>query len=288
MPRIRDAVEQRQVGDYTLTIYADEDCDNPREMSEGLGKMICFHGRHKLGDEHGYRNPCAFLTDVVQNSFSGIELHQKVLSGELPNFEIERNNGSAEWRLYFRETGKIEYREWMVNRTFNQPIEEIEDKFTDALLYEMPAAAMRDLIAERNVIQPLYLYDHSGLSISTESFTGRAVHAEWDSGMLGEIYCSYQDVEEAYGSLSEKTIERAAECLKAEVDEYDHYLRGNCYGFVITDETDTEVDSCWGFIGRLDEVKGWMNEQVDSEYEFLFDNSFENEQGDEMEWGDDD
>ena len=34
----------------------------------------------------------------------------------------------------------------------------------------------------------LYLYDHSGLAMSTESFSGRAPHAECDSGQVGWIY----------------------------------------------------------------------------------------------------
>jgi len=37
-------------------------------------------------------------------------------------------------------------------------------------------------------ILPLYLYDHSGISISSGSFIGRAPHAEWDSGQVGFSY----------------------------------------------------------------------------------------------------
>lgn len=35
------------------------------------------------------------------------------------------------------------------------------------------------------VALPLYVYDHSGISISTSSFNDR-----WDSGFLGFIYCT--------------------------------------------------------------------------------------------------
>ena len=63
-------------------------------------------------------------------------------------------------------------------------------------------------------ILALYLYDHSGISISARSFVGRAPHAEWDSGQVGFIV----DKEEG-----------GEERLIAEVEEYDNYLQGNVY-----------------------------------------------------------
>ena len=50
--------------------------------------------------------------------------------------------------------------------------------------------AMQKVISEKYLMLPLYLYDHSGLAMSTESFSGRAPHAEWDSGQVGWIYVS--------------------------------------------------------------------------------------------------
>jgi|GEM_PF-5179386 len=37
---------------FTLSIVQDEDPLNPRLDYDNLGKMICFHKRHNLGDEH--------------------------------------------------------------------------------------------------------------------------------------------------------------------------------------------------------------------------------------------
>ena len=41
-----------------------------------------------------------------------------------------------------------------------------------------------------SLIHIFYLYDHSGLAMSTESFSGSAPHAECDSGQVGWIYVS--------------------------------------------------------------------------------------------------
>jgi hypothetical protein len=63
-------------------------------------------------------------------------------------------------------------------------------------------------------ILALYIYDHSGVSISAQSFVGRAPHAEWDSGMVGFIADKEEGVEKR---------------LIAEIEEYDQYLQGNVY-----------------------------------------------------------
>ena len=45
------------------------------------------------------------------------------------------------------------------------------------------------------------------------------------------------------------------EAIRGEVAEYDQYLTGQVYGYVIEDEDGDHVDSCWGFIGGLDYVR---------------------------------
>lgn len=76
-------------------------------------------------------------------------------------------------------------------------------------------------------ILSLYLYDHSGISISAESFIGRAQHAEWDSGQIGFIATKEAGKEEQ---------------LRLEVEEYDKYLQGQVYAYRIYE--DTTCSSC--------------------------------------------
>jgi hypothetical protein len=89
---------------------------------------------------------------------------------------------------------------------------------------------------------PLYLMDHSGLSMSTTSFGCR-----WDSGRVGVIYTTAKRLTEIGVELA-----RAAECLVAEVDDYDRFLRGEIYCFVIEDRHGNVVDSCGGFHSEED------------------------------------
>jgi hypothetical protein len=98
---------------------------------------------------------------------------------------------------------------------------------------------------EGSVWLGLYLYDHSGITMSWNPFSCR-----WDSGVVGVIYVTREDIIKEYGSDSIDSRKRALECLKGEVKEYDQYLTGDVWGYVIKDEGDNHVDSCWGLYGR--------------------------------------
>jgi hypothetical protein len=110
---------------------------------------------------------------------------------------------------------------------------------------EHPQEFLRDLQRKRCEIMPIYLYDHSGLSISTSGFS-----CPWDSGQVGFIYMTPEQGRKEFGR---KWREAARRCMRAEVSEYDSYLRGDVYGFVIGTESDDHVDSRWGFIGGYDD-----------------------------------
>ncbi len=102
------------------------------------------------------------------------------------------------------------------------------------------------------VILPLYMYDHSGITIATTPFGCR-----FDSGQIGWIYATKEDVRKAYSCkmVTSKVKAKVNTCLLNEVEVYDQYVRGEVYGFKITDtETDEEIDSCWGIIGNIEYV----------------------------------
>ena len=114
------------------------------------------------------------------------------------------------------------------------------------------------------VLLPLYLYDHSGITMSTGPFS-----CPWDSGQVGYIYCTAADVEREWGKYpdSEKTpLQRADAYLKAEVKEYDTYLRGEIYCFEVVGE---DASSC-GYYGEqdaIDEAKSRVDDIVERERE---------------------
>lgn len=109
------------------------------------------------------------------------------------------------------------------------------------------------------VILPLYLYDHGDLSMSTGSFACR-----WDSGQVGFIYRSKAEIRNTYGwkKLTAKRLEKITTWLTGEVETYDAYLRGDCYGYQVEKDGE-EVSACWGFLGPDGEA--WAMEAALSE-----------------------
>lgn len=101
------------------------------------------------------------------------------------------------------------------------------------------------------VILPLWLYDHSGISISTRSFIGRAHHAEWDSGQVGFIYATRESIDRMMGwkKLTKTRLTAIEGYLQGEVETYDQYLRGDVYGYTV-EVNGEEISSCWGFFGE--------------------------------------
>ena len=140
------------------------------------------------------------------------------------------------------------------------------------MLEALSITDLKTLIAEREdiAILPLFLYDHSVQSISTATFIGRAQHAEWDSGQVGYIYADRKAIFENFGAGNAETREKAENLLCAEVESYDQYLRGECYGFRVYEDGE-EIDSCWGFLGDVDDWREDVKSYLPAEAQPLAD-----------------
>lgn len=85
------------------------------------------------------------------------------------------------------------------------------------------------------IIRTLGLLDHSGLHIY---IGGRAHWSDpggWDSGPVGYIYMTKEDIINTYGNDSPESYENANKLMEGEVETYDDYLRGNVYGYNVED-----------------------------------------------------
>ncbi len=114
---------------------------------------------------------------------------------------------------------------------------------------ELEAHLVKELDAA--VVLPLYLYDHSGITMNTKGF-----HCPWDSGRVGFIFATRKNIRDNFGvkRIWKGTLERAEKLLQGEVEEYDRYLTGQVYGYRIEDADGEDVDSCWGFNSEPDEI----------------------------------
>lgn len=175
--------------------------------------------------------------------------------------------------------------------SFNDPDQffyELAEKFigdTDKV-DEMDDYEIREYVAsledegKQLIMLPLFLYDHSGLTISTTPFS-----CPWDSGQIGYIYTTFDRIKEFYNIFDadgmpegdmKDILDDVKKHLISEVKTYDCYLRGDVYEYILFKKVKCitcghieyeTVDSCCGFYS-MDDIKGELGEK----YYELFDN----------------
>lgn len=224
-----------------VRIVRDSDPCNPREW-DNIGTIAIWHRRYAFGDVHPDESNTEYLRGLAVAACPRLE--EILYYWDNEGFvAIEERHGTDE---ALRETGRI----------------------CDELIGAV--------IEKHYVIKTLYLYDHSGLSLSTSPFS-----CPWDSGPVGYIYCSIDKARESqlldesadwgtpvshpdYPTLLAVT-EHNLEC---EVKTLDAYLSGEVYGFVVEEEGEDgeffEVDSCWSFYGS-DPFENGMSGHLDEE-----------------------
>lgn len=123
------------------------------------------------------------------------------------------------------------------------------------------------------IILPLFLFDHSGITISTTDAMFKACDgAGWDWGQIGFIFVTREKIDQEYADHGGRTNEQIEECLRNEVTVYDQYLTGDVYGFIMREppcETcgghGKESESCWGFFGS-DPLENGMSDRLDTKH----------------------
>jgi len=141
--------------------------------------------------------------------------------------------------------GSKEYGEYSTQCNFWIELAGIEDEGQ-----ELNMEHVMELARERNVILPLYLYDHSGITMNTGGFS-----CPWDSGQVGFIYVSKETIRKEFGAkrISKQMVEKVEGYLRNEVKTFDDYITGNVYSYNIvrtdSDGEEIDIDSCCGFLG---------------------------------------
>ena len=102
---------------------------------------------------------------------------------------------------------------------------------------------------------PLYIYDHSGISLYCGNDTiPYPFNDQWDAGCIGMVFTTKKRLEGMEKTPRSKIID----LMKSELETYSHYLNGNVYGYRLLkwsqckscdQEVDQEIESCYGFYG---------------------------------------
>lgn len=103
-----------------------------------------------------------------------------------------------------------------------------------------------NLFYKHAIILPVYMYDHSGITLNTTGFS-----CGWDSGEVGYIAVTKREAKKQF-----KKYEKAIDYLNGIVKLIDDYVTGNVFCFSIEDENGNVIDSCGGFYGSDFEENG--------------------------------
>ena len=250
---------------YTLKVEIDEYPLNPRTDYDNLGKMVCWHSRYYLGDQHSFNEPVDFLKQLVSETLTADEVIDFVKDGGCDSVKLEYNSNADTYTLKDIDAYSGD---WFYGYTFDGDELGDSDLAKDAILEVLPIDDLKELADKHNVILPLYLYDHSGITISCGH--SYPYNDRWDAGQVGWIYASHDNIRQEYGALNSATIEKARQTLISETNTYDSYIRGECYGYTI-DKNGKALDSCWGFIGDFKDVIEDMKSYADEDYRQFFD-----------------
>ncbi len=281
---------------YMVHIVLDPCPEDPRiEWREMLtDTMACWHRRYKLGDELAEgdaKNPSAFWQHLLRKTVGDGEILDALEDGKFDGITVEKKeNGS--YNIYEKMAVSVA----------------VEGETKDVLTFtDIPRNALLDyviddisisdcmkLLEPYAVWMPLWLYDHSGITMSCGERT-YPYNDAWDSCQVGWII-TMKDVamktlrevvkdengdpvmemhEYPYGLKLPKVVTRELtedtwrECaivkMKESVKEYDSYLRGEAYCFTLYSADPN------------DEYSEWMpDEDVVPTGGFLGDDIFEN------------
>lgn len=149
---------------------------------------------------------------------------------------------------------------------------------------ESPEEWLAENAPEGSVVLPLYLFDHSGISMSTGSFNDR-----WDSGRIGYIVLTPDQIRKEFSvkRITAKVRAKVTACLEQEVKTYDDYLTGNVWGYYVEafancGECGSKIakmegsDSCLGFIGSDPSTLDAMKEHISKELHPALEKAWEN------------
>ena len=203
--------------------------ENPCDEWDSLGTMYTWHRNYILGGKDDFNNqsPIHDLNVWCFDEFN-----------DLANLKELKGYNSYEGNIYFED-----------------------EEFTDVeLTHEQETffnQTVNTWIKNNICILPVYMYDHSGITISTGPFS-----CPWDSGPVGIIYVTKDTCEK-----QQIKFEDAENILKNEITTLDQYLTGDVWGYAIYSTEDEEFanqilthedelpddrnqeDGCGGFFG---------------------------------------
>jgi hypothetical protein len=197
---------------FIVSIVNDDDVPNPRDDWDFIGTLYTWHPHYTLGGKNDHNNQ-----DHI------VDLHAWVYDWLIPSEDKESlfSNFSFDYEVLMFDDHEANVDE--------------QTKFE---------ALVNRWITDNCAILPVYLYDHSGVTISTRPFS-----CPWDSGQVGFIYVTRETCEE-----TGENFDAAEKILKAEIETLDQYLTGDVWHYCISEfaGSDEELEEILDSLSDVD------------------------------------
>ena len=206
---------------FVVQAIQDDDlgCESPREVSDTPTHLVTKHSRYNFVFGRNDGDPTADMDDVYYIDTA----RDRYLNWVMLAFGLEEDVAFGDYQ-YDCMGG------FYAENDDGDPIQATPEKVEE--FWKMVEEWVRTNLA----ILPVYLYDHSGISLSTSPFS-----CSWDSGQIGYIYITREEYEAYTGGSY--TLQDAEAMLHSEIKELSSYLAGDVWGIVYSEVTD-EDDIC--------------------------------------------
>lgn len=202
--------------------------DSPLDWSEIVEVWYRGDSRYTLGN-HPVSNFYDEFVELLRQCEPSREAVIRIVTEAFVNY-----------KLAYPEYAPDSLEQWMESNGWF-PLEECDTIELIDLLEEFEAREER-LIEEientgKAVVLPAYAYIHSGVALSLSGFS-----CPWDSGQFGFVVIRPSDVQKEWnGDLS-----KAENYAKAVFGQWDQYVRGDVFCFLVEDEEGDIIDSLCG------------------------------------------
>ena len=128
---------------------------------------------------------------------------------------------------------------------------------------EQDVPKMMTILQDFAVVLPLWLYDHSGISMSCGERT-YPYNDPWDSGQVGWIVLLKKDMEALYTPIDKDWRRKALEICREDIRLYNLYLSGEVYAYSLYEKEDKEwVEKEWcGHFYGTDILENGMTDNI--------------------------
>ena len=225
-------------GGYVIEWAYDPDVESPRESCDNLGHMYAWGRGFCSPDFNPYSDETDFVRDMLQEHFTHDELLDVVRQGYFESLRLVKGNDGEERLQAF-------YKSYLTGREDWDDVEDYNEWHdTEELASAICGCAEAPkLLGTKGVILTVYRFEHSDVSYSTSPYND-----PWDSGAVGFIWASDDDITREYGDASEASRDKARHVLEAEVREYSAWANGDCYAVMLSKD-DVMLDCIGGYIG---------------------------------------